>query len=268
MFYLSLKDGILLTVYEYPQDKRAELVPLFEGHKYLEALVFGTLLTDLGKVFVDDLENPKNVVLLFGNMVAFGGLGEGEVAKELVLKMPNKVGIVYPNDKWKELIIAHFGDKLIFKPRTKFSSANLDIEHIRKLKKRIPDGYEIVKIDEDTIDKFEESLKVKINRFCGSMERFRKNGFGFCVIKDGKIVADATTGGLLYENAFELDIETHPDHRRKGLATVVGAALIEYSLENGYDPRWDAANKSSADLALKMGYTDPEDYDVMIYWVD
>ncbi len=46
------------------------------------------------------------------------------------------------------------------------------------------------------------------------------------------------------------------------------AHLIEYSLENDYDPRWDAANKPSVGLALKLGYTDPEEHELMIYWED
>jgi hypothetical protein len=31
-------------------------------------------------------------------------------------------------------------------------------------------------------------------------------------------------------------------------------------LENGIEPCWDAENKNSAKLALKLGYTDPEPY--------
>ncbi len=53
-------------IYEYPQDKRDELLPLFKEHKYLEAIALGLLVSDLGKVFVDDLNNPKNAMLMFG----------------------------------------------------------------------------------------------------------------------------------------------------------------------------------------------------------
>ena len=260
-----------MIVYEYPQNKRTELLPLFKEHKYLEAIILGTLLSDLGKVFVDDLDNPKNAMLVRHsrtNMVLFGGFGEGDAAKELVSKIPNKTGIICPNNKWKELVCEHFGDRIKFKPRTKMSSTKLNLEHLKDLMEKIPDGYEVVKITDEIITKFPKKMNEKIIYFCGSVDYFRKHGFGFCILKDDEIIADATTGGLYYEKAFELDIETHPDHRRKGLATVVSAHLISYSLENGYDPRWDAANKPSVELALKLGYTDPEDYEIIILWGD
>lgn len=258
-------------IYEYPQDKREDLLFLFNEHRYFDAIVFGLLVSDLGEVFVDDLKNPKNAMLMFGErptVISLGGSGEGKTAKELISKISNKTGFFCPNDTWKELLIKRFGDKLQFKPRTKLSSTSLDINHIRKLKENILKGYEIVKINEEIIEKFEENTKRKIIRFVGSLEYFKKNGFGFCVLRDGKVVGDVTNGGLLFENTFELDIEIHPDHRRKGLATVLCTHLIEYSLENGYDPRWDAANKPSVDLALKLGYTNPEEHELMIYWED
>lgn len=257
-------------IYKYPQEKRAEMLPLFQGLEYLEALVLGILTSDLGKVYVDDLNNPVNSMLVYEEamLVAFGGSGVGATAVELFSKIPKRAAFVYPNEKWAALIKEYFNGKLKFQTRTKFSSANLDIEKIRKLKDVIPEGYIIVKINDDVIDKFEERTVSKISRFCGSIDNFRKNGFGFCALYNGKIAADITNGGISYKNAFEIDIETHPDHRRRGLATVLAAYMIEYSLENGLDPRWDAENKPSADFALKLGYTDPEEYKVMVYLHD
>ena len=51
------------------------------------------------------------------------------------------------------------------------------------------------------------------------------------------------------------------DHRRKGLATVVSAALILDCLEKGKYPNWDAANSTSAKLAEKLGYVFDKAYD-------
>ncbi|MHA1530903.1 MAG: hypothetical protein ACTSR6_02790 [Candidatus Heimdallarchaeota archaeon] len=39
-------------IYEYPMEKRAELLPLFQGIEYLESLALGVLLSDLGMVYV------------------------------------------------------------------------------------------------------------------------------------------------------------------------------------------------------------------------
>ncbi|NHJ46511.1 MAG: GNAT family N-acetyltransferase [Asgard group archaeon] len=143
------------------------------------------------------------------------------------------------------------------------SSSELNIENIRKLKDNKPKGYEIVKINEEIIKKFNDHTRRKFVNWFGSVERFSQEGFGFCALFNGEIASVAVSGCYFYGNAFEIDIVTNESHRRKGLATLVAAYLIEYSLENGFDPRWDAANKPSVALALKLGYTNPEDYEVM-----
>ena len=56
------------------------------------------------------------------------------------------------------------------------------------------------------------------------------------------------------------------EYRRKGLATVVSAALVEYGLKQGLTPQWDAANSVSVKLAEKLGYNNPQPYDVF-FWI-
>lgn len=63
------------------------------------------------------------------------------------------------------------------------------------------------------------------------------------------------TSYTIYDEGIEIEVCTHPDHRRKGLATIVCAALILYCLDRGKYPNWDAANLNSVALAQKLGYT-------------
>ena len=62
---------------------------------------------------------------------------------------------------------------------------------------------------------------------------------------------------------FEIQVYTEDsvEYRRKGLATAVSAALIEYGLERGLTPHWDAANETSLKLALKIGYSNPKKWE-------
>lgn len=252
-------------IFEFPRNKKNELLHLFKEHKYMEAIILGTFMSDLGRIFVDDMEEPKNALFLYTGMTVavFGGTGEGESAKTLIKKIPENTGILCPNDNWTELVKEHFGEKLISIPRTKLSSANLDIKKIRELKKNIPDGYEVKKISEAIIKKFSDHTKRKFVRWFGSLDRFSSNGYGFCALYNGEIAAIAVSGCFFFENAFEIDIVTQQEHRRKGLATLVAAYLIEHALEQGHDPRWDAANEPSVALALRLGYTNPEKYEVI-----
>ena len=49
-------------------------------------------------------------------------------------------------------------------------------------------------------------------------------------------------------------------------AMISAAKLIQHSLENGLVPHWDADNPPSAKLALKLGFSEPEEYNGY-YWL-
>jgi GNAT superfamily N-acetyltransferase len=53
-------------------------------------------------------------------------------------------------------------------------------------------------------------------------------------------------------------------YRRKGLAFRLSADLINWSINNGLTPNWDAANRASKKLALKLGYVWQSDYRTLL----
>jgi GNAT superfamily N-acetyltransferase len=48
---------------------------------------------------------------------------------------------------------------------------------------------------------------------------------------------------------------THPDHRGRGLATMVGSAATAYALDAGLVPQWRARVPASIAVAAALGYT-------------
>nr|MCU0481496.1 GNAT family N-acetyltransferase [Anaerolineae bacterium] len=64
---------------------------------------------------------------------------------------------------------------------------------------------------------------------------------------------------------IEIQIDTKPDYRGKGLATVAAAHLMLHSLENNLAPSWDAATEISAKMAQKLGYTPQGTYEFYIF---
>ena len=58
----------------------------------------------------------------------------------------------------------------------------------------------------------------------------------------------------IYQNGIEIEIDTKPEYRGKGLATVCGAKLILECLERNIYPSWDAHDLRSVHLAEKLGY--------------
>lgn len=72
-------------------------------------------------------------------------------------------------------------------------------------------------------------------------------------LKDGVPVSGASSYSS-FRGGIEIEIDTHPEHRRRGLAYACGAALILKCLERGWYPSWDAQNPWSLALAQKLGY--------------
>ncbi len=68
----------------------------------------------------------------------------------------------------------------------------------------------------------------------------------------GEVVCGASSYSI-YDSGIEIEVATNYNHRRKGLATIVSAALILDCLEKEIYPNWDAANTTSAKLAEKLG---------------
>lgn len=93
-----------------------------------------------------------------------------------------------------------------------------------------------------------------------SIDDYVNRGLGFCILHQGKVVCGASSYSV-YNGGIEVEIDTHPEHRRKGLATVAASALILCCLEKGIYPSWDAANLTSVALAEKLGYILDKPYD-------
>jgi L-amino acid N-acyltransferase YncA len=55
---------------------------------------------------------------------------------------------------------------------------------------------------------------------------------------------------------LELGMETEPEFRRKGFASIITAKLIDYCLERDLEPIWACrdGNKASYNLAVKLGF--------------
>jgi len=133
-------------------------------------------------------------------------------------------------------------------------------------KAQIPAGFSIQRVDEKLLTRPELTMPdhlinwMKIN--WGSIEDFMQKGFGFCTLHGEKVVcwcmADCVSG-----DACEVGIRTHPDYRRRGLATLTVAATVDYCLTHGFaSVGWhcDKDNLGSVGVAEKVGFEKERDY--------
>ena len=63
-----------------------------------------------------------------------------------------------------------------------------------------------------------------------------------------------------YKEGIEIEVDTIPSERRKGLASVVCAALILACLDEGLYPSWDAHDMNSVQLSRNFGYEFDHEY--------
>ncbi|MBO4373812.1 MAG: GNAT family N-acetyltransferase [Lachnospiraceae bacterium] len=86
-------------------------------------------------------------------------------------------------------------------------------------------------------------------------EEFLKNGFGYCLIKDGHMLACAFASGIS-KDYVDIGVETAEECRGKGYGKIVSAKMAKEILRRGQTPVWDCdtRNEASMRLACSIGF--------------
>lgn len=236
-------------------DDTAKVARLFEGWE--ETLIYSCLQKVMGKIFVTDKAEPKSAMAFVG-CFAFPA---GEPSEELILGKPDGFVIMVPqNDAWAELIEKCYPDAV---KRTRFAirkDTRFDIGFLKKIVAGLPEGYELKDIDPEIYDMcMTDPVTASFVCVFENKERYLEEGRGMVILKDGKIVSGASSY-TRYKEGIEIEVDTCEAERRKGLATIVCAALILRCLDEGLYPSWDAHNMDSVHLAEKLGYEFSHEY--------
>ncbi|PFD39325.1 GNAT family N-acetyltransferase [Bacillus cereus] len=253
-------------IYEADNNVREKLVSMFENID--STIVLSYLQGHMGNAWVDNLENPTVAQITVGIFVFYAGDPNSEEAEELLYNPPDFTLAIVDSDEWKHRIETVHKGSIEKIQRFRFSKnpEGLDRVHIQKLLSTLPEEYEIKKIDKDIAkaSSFHELSEDFISQF-DSIDDFIDRGVGYAILHKGQVVSAATSFSI-YDVGIEIEIASHPNHRRKGLATVVASVLILDCLDRGKYPSWDGANSESVKLAKKLGYTFKESYDT--YFID
>ena len=122
-----------------------------------------------------------------------------------------------------------------------------------------PMGYKVDQITESLLSKGYWNTDLVMNEMRSeraSVEDFLEKSFGFCILLGDKIAAWCMSEYNV-DNRFEIGIETHQDHRRKGLALQTARACINHGLKHGYTRvGWHCwvKNLESNMLAQRLGF--------------
>ncbi len=228
---------------------------LFAGWE--ETLIYSCLQKIMGKVFVTDPENPVSAMAFAGCFAFVAGAPD----RELLLGKPDGFVIMTPQDeRWSELIEDCFPDARKVIRYAIRKDTVFDREKLTQMASKLPEGYELKKIDSDLYDLcLQDPVTADFVSAFESKEKYLELGRGMVILKDGKIVSGASSY-TRYKEGIEIEVDTVKSERRKGLATIVCSALILNCLDEGLYPSWDAHDMNSVQLAKRFGYEFDHEY--------
>jgi len=230
-----------------------------------ETLIWSCLQGVMGEVHTDG----DSVMAILGDFAFYAGTPSERLVRFKPESCKQDFIIMVPqNDEWADLIEKCYGEKAkkVTRYAIKKEKDVFDKEKLQKATEKLPEGYELklLKEDEFRICKENKWANDLVSQY-ENYETYQRLGLGAVILKDGELVAGASSYSR-YNEGIEIEIDTKEEHRRKGLAYICGAKLILECLERDLYPSWDAQNMWSVGLAEKLGYHYSHSYTAYEVW--
>lgn len=232
---------------------------LFGG--WPETILWSCLQGVMGAVYGDDSAAPRSAAAILGDFCFLAGEPLAELAAQAL--RGRESCILIPRDsRWDAAILQTFGSRAapITRYATRKDPAGFNRSQLEKLAAGLKKSYTARIIDKNLYElcKKEPWSRDLVSQF-PSWPSFQKLGVGLVVLHTGQPVSGASSYSR-YREGIEIEIDTHPDYRHRGLALACGARLILECLDRGLYPSWDAHTPASLALAEQLGYTFSHSY--------
>lgn len=240
---------------------------LFKGWE--ETLIWSCLQGVMGEIYVDSAAFAQSAMAILGDFAFLAGRPNRDLAmfKPEWCKQ-NFIIMVPQSTDWANMIERCYGEKA--KKVTRYAIKKephiFDREKLLQAADSLPKGYEWRLIGEDIYDicKTSDWSRDLVSQY-KDYETYCKLGLGVVILKDGKVVAGASSYSR-YKEGIEIEIDTKEQYRRQGLAYACGARLLLECLDRNLYPSWDAQNLWSVALAEKLGYHYSHAYTAYEIW--
>jgi GNAT superfamily N-acetyltransferase len=240
-------------------ENRKALMPLFDGFE--DSVLISCAEGRIGICWCDDPDRPTSGVIEAGDF--YFTAGDPAYAREAFeIAKNNPEAVFMPASEGWIKALTELGEGIAATTRYRTAMpVSFDINELVKLADM--SGFADYKLGPINEDCYEQALKEEWSwAFVGNFPDYKdyvKNAFGCCITHEGRLICAASCYSV-YSGGVEVEIATHPDYRRKGLATIAGAAFIAECARRGLKAHWDAANTMSLKIASKFGYTLKEEY--------
>lgn len=204
----------------------------------------------MGKVYGES-GNPKMAIAVL-DYVYIGGILDKKFLQEFIELMGEKHFVfVTENSQIREEIIKHYGERCHTQRR--FETIK-EIPDLPKYEYSLSDGFDVCRFDKAL---YKQAMQEEWSRgFCENFKNcddFLKNGLGFGITYNGRLVCGATSFSY-YSEGYEIIIATRMDFRKLGLAKIASYEFVKEAINQGKLPSWDAAHEVSLHLAEWLGY--------------
>lgn len=246
--------------------KNLEIVePIFGG--WDETIIWSCVQGIMGEVFVDNVTQPQSSLAKLGRKSSFGFLAGKPNQSLLDLCFGEDIILVPQHKGWSDLIESTYGQQAhAFKRYATKKDTKFDPSRLESFINHLPSGFDLCVIDEEAYKScLEEEWSQDLVANYASYRDYEKQGLGYVICYQGSIVAGASSYST-YKDGIEIEVDTHPDFRQRGLAVIVAAQLILTCLTRGIYPSWDAHTSISLKLAEKLGYEFSHEY--LAYEID
>jgi RimJ/RimL family protein N-acetyltransferase len=237
-----------------------------------------------GRVWVDDPAQPRAAFLWGAEGWYLDGAPNAAFAEALnplimteIRRQVLAVGqaeffLGYESPGWAALEAAIFAGapSILRNPRRHYVCRALAVDWQALL----PAGYEVARIDADLLARPGLDVPEHVHSWMGcnwgGAEAFFARGFGFATLCDHAIVS-WSLADCISRGQAEIGIQTRPDYRRRGLATITAAAAVEYALGSGLEAvGWhcNEINRGSIGVAEKVGFALERHYTHHYFYFD
>ena len=232
----------------FDREGRAALLPFYLNTK--DTLLLSGLQGHLGRAFLSD--QKKSSLVIVQGFIFLGGEPDEAFFRQAMACDPGWFLTFSGSKEWLA-VAAAWGANIAMTRYDIENPAAFDREKLQKMALP-PSGFEIRRADE------------KLYRQCLSLpwgndvvsayqdyDDFLAHGSAVFALEGDRIVAGC--GAYAHaDGQWEIEIDTHPDYRRRGLAAACGAAFLLLCMEKGITPHWDAMTPISLSLAKKLGF--------------
>jgi GNAT superfamily N-acetyltransferase len=248
------------------------------NHLFASAVVEGHIS---GTIYVDDVDNPASfyVVHPYGMSLLFGDTPNEEFNSWLLGHALNTFNIrnryewlqAFP-DTWNKRIATRWEQHLVKSKDNTGGLKNNKIEENTRVNFKFnkdkyldfKSNYPLTKIkthrtDNEMFGTIQGSVIPA--HFWDNVDDFNRRAVAFSML-DGDKIASTAFSAFVVGKQLEIGIETSDVYQGKGYAIYTCSALIDYCLENDYEPIWACRleNTASYQLARKLGF------EPTIYW--